>query len=107
MKTRARDLRWKEELLLVEEEMRRTLVTLEYEAKEWISQVAPETVERSLGEGLTAYALRQAAIRRALASKFQKMWNAEEPDETDKAAEIPAPVSLQGSDSDTDNDDLV
>ncbi|KAK7049202.1 hypothetical protein VNI00_005803 [Paramarasmius palmivorus] len=56
MKARARDLHWKEELLLLKEEMRCTLATLEYEAQEWLSRVAPEDLKGPLGEGLTAYA---------------------------------------------------
>ncbi|KAK7024290.1 hypothetical protein VNI00_016414 [Paramarasmius palmivorus] len=101
MKARARDLRWKEEVLLLEEEMRRVLVTLEYEAKEWLARVATEDLTGPLGEGVTAYALRQAAIRRGLAAKFRSMW---EDDKPDKSHAMDGPPRSLGVDGDSDND---
>ncbi|KAJ7801206.1 hypothetical protein B0H14DRAFT_3489894 [Mycena olivaceomarginata] len=81
-KAYARTRRWREEMLLVEEEVRRAGVTLEYRAREWEERamaipvgesqmqewdratdgLAPWTYERS--EGAVAYALKQAAVRR-------------------------------------------
>ncbi|KAK7015900.1 hypothetical protein VNI00_019008 [Paramarasmius palmivorus] len=75
----ARQRRWDEELALVEEEMRRTLVTLRHDAEEWRKRAEKRTVskhEREVlcREGRRAYALRQAAIREGLASKFHALW---------------------------------
>ncbi|EEB92829.1 hypothetical protein MPER_08604, partial [Moniliophthora perniciosa FA553] len=82
----ARKQRWDEELDLIQEEMRRTLVTLRHDASEWRGKVDIDDIrelesqedldEEDLmkGEGRRAYALRQAAIRDGLASKFHALW---------------------------------
>ncbi|KAK7028210.1 hypothetical protein VNI00_014900 [Paramarasmius palmivorus] len=101
MKARARDLRWKEELELINEEMRRTLLTLEYEAQEWVSWVAKENDSRPEGEGVTAYALRQAAIRRGLARKFQVLWN----EDRDSGDLLDGPCQTSFSDDKSDDEE--
>ncbi|PBK63610.1 hypothetical protein ARMSODRAFT_1023811 [Armillaria solidipes] len=78
LKSRARVNRWTEELALMVEEMRRVLVTLEKEAVSWEERrggYAELTARAS--EGLAAYADRQAALLRQLASWFGTLWNGE------------------------------
>ncbi|KAK7015127.1 hypothetical protein VNI00_019208 [Paramarasmius palmivorus] len=68
----ARKRRWDEELALVLEEKRRAVVSLEFEADRW-QRVASEG-QNLAPEGYTAYALRQAAVRKGLVQKFQSLW---------------------------------
>ncbi|KAF9488272.1 hypothetical protein BDN71DRAFT_1539386 [Pleurotus eryngii] len=71
----ARLRRWTEEVELVKEEMRRTLVSLRHEAQCWETRAevkicaAPE-----VSAGLSAYAHRQALVRYGLADKFEQRW---------------------------------
>ncbi|KAJ6479858.1 hypothetical protein C8R45DRAFT_906215 [Mycena sanguinolenta] len=74
-KTRARSMRWREEVDLLEEEMRRVRAFLRWRSGWWSERVG----QRSLSpgpqlEGETAYALRQAAIQTQLADEFEKDW---------------------------------
>ncbi|KAK7008377.1 hypothetical protein R3P38DRAFT_3324478 [Favolaschia claudopus] len=74
-KTRARSLRWAEEVELLEEEMRRIRAFLLWRAKWWREMI--DLLGREAGpqrEGETAYALRQEAIHTALADEFTKEW---------------------------------
>ncbi|KAJ7866849.1 hypothetical protein B0H14DRAFT_3084187 [Mycena olivaceomarginata] len=70
-KTRARSMRWAEEVDLLEEEMRRIRQFLVWREEWWKAKVdrrgLPEGPQR---EGETAYALRQAGIQAALAKDF-------------------------------------
>lgn len=54
--------RWHEDVVLVEEEMRRTIEYGYWQAEEWLvlSTARAGTVEEQLQEGLTAYAKEQA-----------------------------------------------
>ena len=75
MKTRARAARWKEEVLLVVEEMRRVLWFLNWRATEWKSQGRQRQVmDSNLQDGLTAYANKQSRIFKAMAHRFGKLW---------------------------------
>ncbi|KAJ7791737.1 hypothetical protein B0H14DRAFT_2395344 [Mycena olivaceomarginata] len=87
-KAYARTRRWREEMLLVEEEVRRAGVTLEFRAQEWEARamevpvgetqwsewnsatdgLAPWSYERA--EGAVAYALKQAAVFRDIAARL-------------------------------------
>ncbi|KAK7044982.1 hypothetical protein R3P38DRAFT_3308726 [Favolaschia claudopus] len=74
-KTRARSLRWAEEVDLLEEEMRRVWAFFLWHAQWWREKIG--LLGREEGpqcEGETAYALRQEAIRTALADEFTKEW---------------------------------
>ncbi|KAJ7699410.1 hypothetical protein B0H16DRAFT_1749444 [Mycena metata] len=76
-KTRARAARWTEEVDLLEEEMRRILVFLEWKTTWWrgLKGRRPEAVEdRELSDGLNAYAERQAAIQETMKSRFEENW---------------------------------
>ncbi|KAK7024597.1 hypothetical protein VNI00_016158 [Paramarasmius palmivorus] len=72
----ARKRRWEEEELLVEEEMRRVIETLAFEAGEWRERLVEG--ESSVEEGMKAYAERQAVLREQLASRFRRIWSAPE-----------------------------
>ncbi|KAJ7901050.1 hypothetical protein B0H14DRAFT_3422958 [Mycena olivaceomarginata] len=87
-KAYARTRRWREEMLLVDEEVRRAGVTLEFRAREWdqramavpvgesqweewnraTGRLAGWTYERA--EGAVAYALKQAAVFRDIAARL-------------------------------------
>jgi hypothetical protein len=99
-KCHARAKRWSEEVILLKEEMRRTLVSLEYVAAQWdrrmdykgslqkgksawpddwefawrYSGPLIDGTDKYHQEGVTAYAKSQAAVYRNLAAKFRKMW---------------------------------
>ncbi|KAJ6453223.1 hypothetical protein C8R47DRAFT_951488, partial [Mycena vitilis] len=67
----ARSRRWTEEVLLLEEEYRRVLVSFEYEAGRWDERargVSVGVIPVEVAEGKIAYALRQAAMYRKLAA---------------------------------------
>lgn len=77
LRTRARALRYREEIIFLEEEQRRSLVSLEQYAVQWEKRgEAPLRVVTcsDLREGMSAYAAKQAALRRALAAKFRSIW---------------------------------
>ncbi|GJF01001.1 hypothetical protein PsYK624_173060 [Phanerochaete sordida] len=75
LRARARPLRYKEEVTIVKEEQRRTVVTLNVEASEWDRRAAlRETVCPLLQQGLAAYAAEQASLLRGLGNNFQQAW---------------------------------
>ncbi|KAJ7817032.1 hypothetical protein B0H14DRAFT_2374230 [Mycena olivaceomarginata] len=79
-KVYARVKRWREELLLLQEEMVRCLRTLEWQAGVWDARAAPGHYQGKivyLGthlEGAMAFAARQAALWRTLATRFRQLW---------------------------------
>ncbi|KAJ7099168.1 hypothetical protein C8R44DRAFT_747853 [Mycena epipterygia] len=76
-KTRARAWRWTEEVDLVEEEMRRVLLFLDWKAAWWLTLIdeCPVVVEdETMREGFKAYALRQSRMQRSLKSRFEGNW---------------------------------
>ncbi|KAJ7462586.1 hypothetical protein FB451DRAFT_991024, partial [Mycena latifolia] len=76
MKARARADRWREELILVDEEMQRVLVYCTWKANCWTDRVAlREDVSPELPEGLRAYALEQAAREAAWATNWATKWS--------------------------------
>ncbi|KAK7016424.1 hypothetical protein VNI00_018906 [Paramarasmius palmivorus] len=101
MKARARSLRWKEEVLLLKEEMRQTKVSLEYEATQWLSRVTANETRSAEYEGITAYALRQAAVQRGLSAKFEAIWEKKQPVAT---VQHPVPMDYE-NDSSNDEED--
>ncbi|KAK7055626.1 CxC2 domain-containing protein [Favolaschia claudopus] len=73
-KARARSRRWAEEVLLLSEEHRRSLVSFEHEAVKWearAKEVPVGSVEVGFAQGAIAYALRQAAMFRTLAARLE------------------------------------
>lgn len=87
-KARARADRWEEEVVLLDEEMRRVLMFCEWKNRWWKDQVArrlvtlPESEENrafvspELAEGLRAFSEDQAAQESALALSFSGKWSA-------------------------------
>ena len=69
-------MRWSEEVLLLEEEMRRVQDYMSWFANWWTSHaVVPSAVhDPYLAEGLTAYALKQADLRLSLRNHFEMLW---------------------------------
>ncbi|KAL0565172.1 hypothetical protein V5O48_016855 [Marasmius crinis-equi] len=79
-KSWARKRRWAEELAIVDEEMRRALATLEYEAEMWKSLGNLEgEMDVKFMEGVKAFAFEQASIRNRLARNFQALWARPDP----------------------------
>ncbi|KAJ7863782.1 hypothetical protein B0H14DRAFT_2574722 [Mycena olivaceomarginata] len=74
-KTRARAMRWAEEVDLLEEEMRCIVEFLRWRSGRWKARVNMRGLaEGPQLEGETAYAMRQANIQATLASEFLKEW---------------------------------
>jgi hypothetical protein len=74
-KTQARANRWQEEVLLVQEEMRRVIAFLDWKATWWHSQGQCRTdVRDDIKAGLAAYAARQGHLMRHLAETFAALW---------------------------------
>jgi hypothetical protein len=79
-KAYARVKRWGEEVLLLQEEMKRCLLTLEWQATIWDQRAEPGHYTGTIvyspihREGAMALAARQAALRRKLANRFRKLW---------------------------------
>ncbi|KAF7336029.1 CxC2 domain-containing protein [Mycena sanguinolenta] len=80
MKARARADRWREELILVEEEMRRVLEFCVWKTEWWQQRLEPQRgPERSeitpeLAEGLRAYALEQVFREQAWLAAWKAKW---------------------------------
>ena len=72
----ARLERWKEEVELLEEEMRRVVMFLERKSQDWLAKVeAPcGNTTPDIESGLKAYAGKQAAIYHNIALSFTKCW---------------------------------
>ena len=74
-KTRARMSRWNEELLLVQEEMRRVLVYHKWKALWWRTRSAMRSVnDMAILSGLSGYAHKQAAIWERMANQCARYW---------------------------------
>lgn len=74
-KSRARSLRWKEEFLLVKEEMRRVIEWYEWKAA-WWEKKASERVngDPDILDGVIAYSHKQAHIVRQMAQRCAEIW---------------------------------
>jgi hypothetical protein len=74
-KTKARADRWWEEVLLVPEEMRRTICFLDWKASWWLDlrSARPDAL-LPLKRGLDAYANKQASICCSMAKSFAIHW---------------------------------
>ncbi|KAJ7906822.1 hypothetical protein B0H13DRAFT_1880221 [Mycena leptocephala] len=75
--TRARGMRYREEVDILEEEMRRVVQFLDWHARWWRSLEglhAAMQPEAALHEGHAAYAEKQAGYMEGLSTRFQEMW---------------------------------
>jgi hypothetical protein len=94
-------MRWTEEILLVQEEMRRVSAYLSWYANWWSSHADVGHMKQYdpfLSEGFTAYAERQAHLRMSLQGHFQELW-------IDVAAWVAGQKELDGYTLDADDDD--
>ena len=74
-KAHARANRWQEEVLLVQEEMRRVIAFLDWKATWWRSQGHRRSdVQDDIKASLTAYAARQSHLMQHLAETFAALW---------------------------------
>jgi hypothetical protein len=77
LKCRARAARWKEEIQLIEEEMRRALEFCSWKVKWWEQQAhRRSTVHPHIQEGLIAYATENAAAERRRLMSWSNAWAA-------------------------------
>ncbi|KAJ7053090.1 hypothetical protein C8F01DRAFT_1331342 [Mycena amicta] len=75
-KALARRDRWREEVLILREEVKRVLRGLASTQAIWQARASMRPVaERGLASGLRAYALRQVAVHKRIADTFYKSWN--------------------------------
>ncbi|THU90019.1 hypothetical protein K435DRAFT_802306 [Dendrothele bispora CBS 962.96] len=108
-KAYARTQRWTEEVLLVREEMRRSLVSLEAKARWWEKRTEAPANDDIHAEGVAAYAHSQAAVMRALLTRFIRVWKGyetleevEEEEEVEGSSEL-----LKGGEGDADGRDAL
>ncbi|TFK88753.1 hypothetical protein K466DRAFT_488291 [Polyporus arcularius HHB13444] len=74
-KSRARAMRWSEEVELLQEEMRRTMAYHQWAAAHWSSLIDQTFVEQpDYREGANAYARRHAAMRESMRAYCEKSW---------------------------------
>lgn len=74
-KARARAMRWSEEIILLQEEMRRVLAYHAWHARWWDSQSFRWSgLSEEQTEGLAAYAHRQAKVYRDMRSVCERAW---------------------------------
>ena len=96
-KSYARSKRWEEEAELLKEEMRRTLEFLTWKSARWSSKTLKvnPSLSPALSEGLTAYALRQAAVFASLRDHFSSLWEGVEALNTSPDEPTPVPVQFE------------
>ncbi|KAH9484782.1 hypothetical protein JR316_0001684 [Psilocybe cubensis] len=117
-KSRARMMRAKEEVMLLKEEMRRTLAFLEYRKQWWLKRKSAWTgVRKDLLEGISAFAISQADIQDSLAQHFRALWatplvdgfsqtQGDDVDDDEAEGEEMEEVEIQDNDEE-DVDDIV
>lgn len=75
MKSRARSHRWREEVGMVLEEMRRTLVSFEQKAVWWLSRKHLRTeLPSAIHHGVNAYAEKQARLLERRVAQYSSYW---------------------------------
>ena len=73
--TRARMFRWKEELLIIQEEMRRVLAFFEWKSTWWLDQANQRlNLEPSIKSGVVAYAHKQSSLCLRMAARWAGYW---------------------------------
>jgi len=72
----ARADRWEEEVILLQEEMRRVVQFLEWRSNDWFAKAdaREDTTTLAVRAGLSAYANKQASVFHNLAVRFSKRW---------------------------------
>lgn len=114
MKSKARLERWEEEVLLVQEEMRRSIVYLRWESDWWLKrQLDVPSKSASIVHGINAYASKQSALLGALAQRFSDTWVpilrslGLTPQWSDRTPVLVVPQPLQDTREDDENYDHV
>ena len=73
--TRARMSWWKEELLIIQEEMRQVLAYFEWKSSWWLEQANRRTsLESSVQSGVVAYAHKQSTLSLQMAARCAAHW---------------------------------
>lgn len=108
-RSRARVRRATEEVMLLREEMRRTLEFLEHRASWWEDRRNARSnkgVDSEMGEGICAFAVEQAAMQTTLAAHFKTLWSTplKQVNEVLQDLEVPDPADSE-SDGETDESD--
>jgi len=74
-KSQARKMRWEEEVQIVQEEMRRTIVYYEWKQQWWLQKTPQETTsEDTIQHGISAYSQKQAHYCKCMAKSFAMAW---------------------------------
>ena len=74
-KSQARKMRWEEEVQIIQEEMRRTIVYYEWKQQWWLDRnPQPTTDEDTIQQGISAYSQKQAYYCRCMAESFAMAW---------------------------------
>ena len=74
-KSQARKMRWEEEVEILQEEMRRTIVYYEWKQKWWLEENSQAmTIDDSIQHGITAYSQKQAHYCKSMADSFALAW---------------------------------
>ncbi|KAJ8489239.1 hypothetical protein ONZ45_g13657 [Pleurotus djamor] len=112
----ARVRRWTEEVELLKEEMRRTQVSLRYQASEWRGRAmtaSPDGGSTTTDPGASAYAYRRARVFEGIADAFEATWKSKSNKEGDGSDSDEEEVGDDGDDErngggdDNDDDDVV
>jgi hypothetical protein len=104
-KSRARAARCREEVLLLKEEMRRTIAFLDWKTKWWMDRQGARTnvTSKELREGLDAYAEVQADLQKMLKEEFCAIWKVSLNDSTED--DVDDDDDDEDGDSGDDDDD--
>ena len=74
-KSQARKMRWEEEVELIQEEMRRTIVYYEWKVSWWLQKnIQHPAIDDPTQHGIAAYAQKQAYYCKCLAESFASTW---------------------------------
>ena len=74
-KSQARKMRWEEEVQIIQEEMRRTIVYYEWKQQWWLDRNSqPTPSDDSIQLGITAYSQKQAYSCKCMADSFAMAW---------------------------------
>jgi hypothetical protein len=110
--TRARMCRWKEELSIIQEEMRRVLAYFEWKSSWWLEQANRRTnLDSSVKSGVVAYAHKQSTLSLRMAARCAAHWlpviknHGIIPSWGSKYLEASSNVNQGGSISDSEDDD--
>ena len=73
-KSQARKVRWEEEVEIILEEMRRSVVYYEWKEQWWLKQNARQASDNHIQHGIAAYSHKQAYYCKCLAEGFAMAW---------------------------------